>query len=280
MAENPKKLNSLLVVVGLALVATITFAISRRNATPAADAAPLVSAPVPDSVMADFTSIPAAVWEKAGTAGATVPIYVGTADTNRGKPVFLYIGSLYCPYCAAARWSVIAALSRFGTFSGLTYSASSSQDVYPSTPTFSFYGGRYTSQYVDFQSVELQGAEPVGGRYPTLETPTPLQEALIRKYDGPPYIDQQSAGGIPFMLIGGRYMWSGSPYNPAVLAGQTHAGIAAMLPGGSGPAAQAILANANEITAAICAVDGNQPAEVCSGATITQAVKALPSKVP
>ncbi len=280
MAQNPKKLNSLLVVVALALVATIVFAVNRRHATPPAAAAALISTPVPDSVMTAFTSITPATWERAGTTGATVPIFVGTADTTAGKPVILYIGSLYCPYCAAARWSVIAALSRFGQFSGLTYSASSSVDVFPSTPTFSFYGGHYTSQYIDFHSVELQGAEPVAGRYPTLETPTQAQEALIEKYDGPPYLDKASAGGIPFMLVGGRYMWSGSPYNPGLLAGQTHAGIAASLPTGSGPAAQAILANASEITAAICAVDGNQPKDVCTGAPIPQAVKALPTKVP
>ncbi len=280
MAQNPKKLNSLLVVVALALVATVVFAVNRRHATPPAAAAALLSTPVPDSVMADFTSIAPATWERVGTMGATVPIFVGTADTTAGKPVVLYIGALYCPYCAAARWSVIAALSRFGSFSGLSYSASSSQDVYPSTPTFSFYGGRYTSQYIDFHSVELQGAEPIGGRYPTLETPTQAQEALIEKYDGPPYLDKAAAGGIPFMLIGGRYMWSGSPFNPGLLAGQTHGEIAATLPAGSASAAQAILANANEIVAAICAVDGQQPAAVCSGAPIPQTVKALPTKVP
>ncbi|MGH7668461.1 MAG: DUF929 family protein [Gemmatimonadaceae bacterium] len=280
MAQNPKKLNSLLVVVALALVATIVFAVNRRHATPPAAAAALLPTPVPDSVMAAFTSIAPAAWERAGTMGATVPIFVGTADATAGKPVILYIGSLYCPYCAAARWSVIAALSRFGQFSGLTYSASSSQDVYPSTPTFSFYGGHYTSSFIDFQSVELQGAEPIGGRYPTLETPTPDQERLLRTYDGPPYMDKASAGGIPFMLVGGRYMWSGSPFNPGLLAGQTHAELAAALPTASGSAAQAILANANEITAAICAVDGHQPAAVCSGAPIPQAVKALPTKAP
>jgi hypothetical protein len=103
---------------------------------------------------------------------------------------------------------------------------------------------------------------------------------LIRKYDGPPYLDQASAGGIPFILIGGRYMWSGSPFSPAVLANRTQADIAATLPAGSGDAAQAILANANEITAAICAVDGQKPASVCSSAAVRQAIKALPAKVP
>jgi Domain of unknown function (DUF929) len=280
VADNPKRLNSLLVVVAVALVAVVAFGLTRRhNAVPAATPS-LVDTPVPDSVMAAFAAITPAIWEQAGTANAAPPIFVGDADTAAARPQFLYIGSLYCPYCAAARWSVIAALSRFGRFTGLSYSASAAEDVYPSTPTFSFMGSTYTSPFVEFHSVELQGAEPVGGRYPTLQTPTPEQEALLRKYDGPPYLDAQSAGGIPFMLVGGRYMWSGSPYNPAVLAGLSQATVAASLPAGTSAAAHAILVNANEITAAICAVDGNKPADVCTAPTIVQAVKALPTKAP
>jgi hypothetical protein len=280
-AQRPKSMNWLLVVVAIAIVATISFAMERQNAPrPAAAAANGIPVPVAQSVMDDLTTIPAPVWEQAGTANAAPPVFVGLADTTAGKPQVLYIGSLFCPYCAAARWSVIAALSRFGTFSGLSYSASSSSDVFPSTPTFSFHGGRYTSQYIDFESVELQGAELVGRQYPTLETPTDEQERLIRKYDGPPYLSANAAGGIPFMLVGGRYMWSGSPYNPGVLAGFTQATIAATLPTGTGNAAQAILANANEITATICAVDGQQPVSVCSSPAVQAAMKALPKKAP
>jgi thiol-disulfide isomerase/thioredoxin len=276
------KKNSILVIVALALVATIVFAVNHRRAGADGAGASTPSGPVPAKVMADFSSITPAVWQSAGTDGATAPVYVGkeNADKGGGKASFLYIGALYCPYCAAARWSVIAALSRFGTFQGLTYSASSSQDVYASTPTFSFYHSTYTSNYVDFSAVELQGAEPVGGRYPDLEKPTMAQEALIEKYDAPPYLDKASAGGIPFMLIGGQYMWSGSPYNPGLLAGRTHETIAASLPAGTDATAQAILSNANEITAAICAVDGNKPDKVCTSPEIVAAVKKLPTKVP
>jgi hypothetical protein len=31
----------------------------------------------------------------------------------------LYIGAEYCPYCAAERWPLVMALSKFGTFSNL-----------------------------------------------------------------------------------------------------------------------------------------------------------------
>ena len=42
-----------------------------------------------------------------------------TARTGKKKPELLYIGAEYCPYCAASRWPLIIALSRFGTFKGL-----------------------------------------------------------------------------------------------------------------------------------------------------------------
>ena len=37
-----------------------------------------------------------------------------TALTSNGKPEMLYIGAEFCPYCAASRWSMALALSRFG----------------------------------------------------------------------------------------------------------------------------------------------------------------------
>ena len=59
-----------------------------------------------------------------------------------GKPELLYMGGEYCPFCAAERWAIAAAVSRFGTLSGLHFIHSSPTDVYPSTPTLSFYKSR------------------------------------------------------------------------------------------------------------------------------------------
>ena len=83
-----------------------------------------------------------------------------------GKPLVFYMGAEYCPYCAAERWSMIIALSRFGTFSNLGQTFSSSTDVDPNTPTFSFHGATYTSKYLTFQAKELQSNEQTGnGQY-------------------------------------------------------------------------------------------------------------------
>jgi len=275
-----------LVVVALAPAVTVPFALHGRaaaqeQAVPANAPSQAHPTPVPPEIMKDFEGIPAATWGRAGTGGAARPTFVGDSLVAGGKPVVLYIGAGYCPYCAAARWSMIAALSRFGRFSGLTLATSSSADVFPSTPTFSFHGSRYTSPYLQLQTVELASSRIMAnGHDQPLEKLTPEQEALIRKYDEPPYVEKAGAGGIPFLLVGGRYMWSGAPFTPQLLANKTQAEIAATLPTGSGTPAQAILVNANELAAAICAVDGNRPADVCSEPVVRKALEALPNKVP
>jgi hypothetical protein len=45
-----------------------------------------------------------------------------------GKPLVVYVGGEYCPFCAAERWSIVYALSQFGTFRGLSQIKSSSSD--------------------------------------------------------------------------------------------------------------------------------------------------------
>lgn len=276
-------MNWVLVVVALALTATVALALTRRNAArqDPVSSPSVESTPVSDSVMEELSNVPAETWSRVGTAGAARPTFVGDSDMVGTKPVVLYIGAEYCPYCAAARWSIITSLARFGTFSGLSLGASSSLDVFPSTPTFSFYGSHYTSPYIEVQTVELASSVLLPNRrYQRLETPTAEQEALIRKYDAPPYVAKAETGGIPFLLVGGRYMWSGSPFSPELLAGQTQAAIAATLSKGTDTAARAILANGNQITATICAMDGGQPTEVCSDPAIRQAIEALPRKRP
>ena len=273
------------VVVAAVIITILAGVVHRRSAeraqamAAAAAADTVAPQPVPPETMRDLENIPDSAWQRAGTEGATVPVFVGDSGAVGSKPVVLYIGAGYCPYCAAARWSMVAALSRFGKFSGLTLGNSATEDVFPATPTFSFYKSSYASDYVAFQSVELEGDVPEpGGRYNPLETPTPEQEALLDKYDAPPYVKE--AGGIPFILLGGRYMWSGSPFSPGVLADKSQAAIAATLSQGTGDAAKAILSNANQLTAAICAVDGGKPAPVCATSTIQSAIKALPTKTP
>ena len=49
------------------------------------------------------------------------PWSYGSPLSSGGKPEVLYVGTEFCPYCAAESWSLIVALSRFGQFSGLQH---------------------------------------------------------------------------------------------------------------------------------------------------------------
>ena len=229
------------------------------------------------SVVSDVTSVPASTLDKVKDGGGQVTtkpaaISGGTPLMANGKPEMLYMGAEYCPYCAAERWSMIVALSRFGTFSGLTTTHSASvngngqNEPYPNTPTWTFHGSTYTSKYLTFTPVEMETNIPdkTSGGYTNLETPTKDQQALLNKYDVPPYVPAGSNGAIPFIDFGNKYLIAGASYNPQVLSGLTWAQIAADLKNPDSKVAKAIGGTANYMTAAICKMTNNQPASACT----------------
>lgn len=175
-----------------------------------------------------------------------------------GRPEVLYIGAEWCPFCAAERWSLVVALSRFGTFNNLGQTMSSGSDAFPNTPTFSFHNATYQSSVIDFVPVETQDRD----RKP-LQSPTAPQEQLMRTYD--------PDGSIPFVLIGGRLFENGSGFQPDVLSGKSAQQIASDLSNPSAPSTQAIAGNANVITAAICQTASGQPAAVCQSQAVQKA---------
>lgn len=215
----------------------------------------------------DGVSVPIAVVNKIETlaldsvattssSGSTVPTVVnGNKWTANGLPVVFYNGAEYCPYCAAERWPLIIALSRFGTFSGLEYMTSSTTDVFPRTPTFSFLHATYSSKYITFLSVENFNNYLVGSTYLPLQSPTPAERAVLAQFD--------PGNGIPFVDVGNRYIWSGASYLPGTLSGNTWSSIIASLSSGNNQIASSIYSNADAITTAICKIDGNKPYSVC-----------------
>jgi thiol-disulfide isomerase/thioredoxin len=224
------------------------------------------------------TSVPAATLDQVGGGTVTAPptTISGAALTSGGKPEMLYIGAEYCPYCAAERWGMIVALSRFGTFKGLATIRSAAAngagtaEPFPSTPTFTFANASYTSKYLTFTSVEefTNIPDKSTGGYTTLQTPTAEQQALIQKYDA------ANQGAIPFIDYGNKFMSVGASYNPGVLSGLSWSQIADDLSTPSSAVAQGVLGTANYATAAICGLTGDQPATAC-----TPAVKALQAKI-
>jgi hypothetical protein len=185
----------------------------------------------------------------------------------------VYVGAEYCPYCAAERWAMAVALSRFGTFTGLGETASSPSDVYPNTATLTFHGASYASTYLSFTAREIQSNQVVNGAYAPLDTLSAVDQALFTKYNAPPYTD--SAGSIPFIDIGGRYLISGSSYSPQVLQGKTQTQIAAALADPNSAIAKAVDGTANLITAAICQITNGQPGAVCQSPGVVTATAAL-----
>jgi Domain of unknown function (DUF929) len=231
-----------------------------------------------DQLTTQVTSVPAAVLGQVGGGQATSTPSPITGDplTSDGKPEMLYIGAEYCPYCAAERWPMIVALSRFGTFTGLATIHSAARngagtaEPYPNTATWTFANASYTSSYLEFTSVEefTNIPDPSTGGYTTLQTPTAEQQALLEKYDA------ANNGAIPFIDFGNRYMSVGASYDPGVLQGLTWSQIAADLHDPTTAVAKAALGAANYITAAICKLTGNKPATAC-----TTAVQALQSRI-
>jgi thiol-disulfide isomerase/thioredoxin len=229
------------------------------------------------SVVNQVTSVPASVLNKVGSGSGQVtsmPITLkgGTLLTSGGKPEMLYMGAEYCPYCAAERWAMIVALSRFGTFTGLQTIHSAAKDgagnaePNPNTPTWTFVHATYTSNYLTFVPVEMYTNIPdtQTGNYTTLETPTAAEQALINKWDAPPYVPQDYNGSIPFVDFGNKYMISGASYDGSVLDGHTWAQDAAALTDPSSSIAKGVDGTANYITAAICKLTNNQPTSACT----------------
>jgi Domain of unknown function (DUF929) len=276
------------IVAVLAIV--LVFVVIKVNSKPASAAAgpngPTGAALA--SVVSGVTSVPASTLDTVGDGNGAFTGKIqaikpaGAPLTANGKPEMLYMGGEYCPYCAAARWSMIVALSRFGTFSGLQtiHSAAANgagqAEPDPNTPTWTFANAKYTSQYLTFSPVELQTNIPDAstGTYTNLQTPTKAQQALLTKYDAAPYVESSQAGAIPFIDFGNKYVSIGTPYDPGVLAKLSWATIAADLHNPNSAVAQAVDGTANHITAAICKMTGNQPASAC-----TATVKSLESSL-
>jgi hypothetical protein len=288
--RSDQRRNGLLIAGGAVIVViavVVAFVVVKANksssSTPSAGAS-VSGAPTGPSLAAvinNVTHVPTSATDAVGSGGSAItkPQSISPAGpllTSGGKPDMLYIGAEYCPYCAAERWSMIVALSRFGTFSDLATMTSSSSDVYPSTRTWTFANTTFTSNYVSFSPVEEYTNIPTsGGGYTALDTPSAAQNELFKKYDAPPYVPSTSQSlSYPFVDFGNKYVIIGSSYTPQVLANLSWSQIAADLTNSASPVAQGINGTANYMTAALCSLTNNLPATAC-----TSTVKGLESSI-
>jgi thiol-disulfide isomerase/thioredoxin len=262
--------GSVLLVI-VVVVAFIVFKATRNSGSPAAagssaSASSVTGTALPAAVLRDVATVPASTLNAVGAgsvpAVTSKPVTTinGAPLTAQGKPEMLYIGAEFCPYCAAMRWSMAVALSRFGAFSALRGIHSSPTDADPNTATLTFYKSSYSSPHLVFTPVENETVDKG-----PLQTPTPAQQQLWNRYD---------ANSYPFIDVGGKYMIT-IIYNPAALAGKTWSQIASALHDPSSPIAQGADGAANYLLAAICKTTGNTPASACG----LPVIKTLESKV-
>ena len=251
-------------VTAVLVLAIVLIVVSlNRSPVPAGSASAATSAATASKV----ATVPPATFNLVGTGSATgLKAISGQPELmTLGKPEVLYMGGEFCPYCAAERWAIAAAVSRFGTLTGLHFIHSSATDSYPNTPTLSFYNSRYASKYLEFVPVEWYGekADPsTPFQHVYLQHPNAQQAALFAKY---------ANGSIPFVDIGNRYVVPLTQYAPPALAGLSWAQVAADMHNPSSSVGKDIDGAANMITAAICKLTGGQPHNVCSSAGVTAA---------
>ncbi len=221
------------------------------------------------SVNRAITHIPADVFDTVGTGDLPNPLKAMTTEQPLGgadgKAALLYIGAEYCSYCAPQRWSLIAALSRFGEFGELQPTLSARGESYPEFPTYTFYRVQYNSPYLNLVALETgdRAKRP-------LQRISADQQSLLTLYD--------HVGTIPFVDIGNKYYAVGTGYDMNMLRDKSWRDVADGLADPTNPLTRAIVGNANYLTAAICQLTQNQPDSVCGSSAVASVVDKLPAR--
>ncbi len=224
---------------------------------------------VPQSIVSQL-NIPSSVSNRIveGSASTGLPnapiIYNINASPlkNGTKPEILYIGAEFCPYCAVSRWGMIIALLRFGSFSNLHYMASNSTDVYPNTPTFTFYNSTYQSDYISFVSVETATRS-----YQNLQKLTDSQNNIFAAYN--------PGGGIPFIDFANLSVEAGALVTPGVIQGYSWNETISNLTNTNSSVSQALVGAADIYTTEICRITNMTPESVCSQPYVVKMLKIL-----
>jgi hypothetical protein len=256
------------VLAVIVVIGGIVFAgLHTKKGTGSSDVLPASSA-VSQAVATTATSSLSAQPDLSKVTGPPSALTTPVLKASNGLPQVLYVGAEWCPNCGATRWPLAVALSRFGTFTGLSTTYSSSTDSDPHTPTLSFRNASYKSSYIDFD-----GKEQVDGDNKPLQSLTTAENALFEQYGGA----TPGSPGYPFIDFGGKWRQNGTAFDPAVLAGLTPDAVAAQMGNTSSKQGAAIQASAAVFTAEICDMTGGKPANVCTATSTVTATAALAS---
>ncbi|MCI4322963.1 MAG: DUF929 domain-containing protein [Thermoplasmata archaeon] len=181
-----------------------------------------------------------------------------------GNSVFLFYGSIACPYCSASSWAVLAALMQMGQVSSstLTFGSSNPGDVYPNTPEVYVYSIALSSKYISLDARE--GTDPTSITTPAVSC---VEQAYATQYD--------TGGSIPFLVINGQYFHVGTLVNPQSLAGLSPQTVYDQVTSQSGAAWTAIAPSAYLLEAIMVKVNDNQPASVASNPNVSPLLQQL-----
>jgi thiol-disulfide isomerase/thioredoxin len=230
------------------------------------------------TIFNEVTQVPASVFDTIKVNSPTISVVPSTVFgvlkhqpklTKNGLPFAFYYGAEYCPYCAATRWGIIIALSRFGQFTNNTlYNMfSSATDYAPNTPSFTFYNTSYTSKYLAFTGYEVEDRN----QQPLMSLPPDINH-LVHLYN--------TGLSFPFMDIANTTFIRSSAFDPLDLAGYSTQGqIASQLTNTSSAVTQAIITTANYVSAGICASAKSPPASVCTSPGVKAAATVLGLKL-
>lgn len=229
-------------------------------------------------VLHEVTHVPASVFDDVGVSSWIVPIVrpslhrganVLTVRAKDGArlPLVVYVGTEYCAFCAAERWPLVLALSRFGTFSSLYDMQSSPTDFAPNTPTFTFYRAKYSSTYVAFHAYEVDSDVLTTKGYVALMHLPRHVRRLLHPLD--------PTMTYPIVDFANLVVVHQANLSPITFAGLGRDQIASGLTDPANPVTRSVVAASNYLTAAICLADGARPTSVCTSRAVRVATRAL-----
>jgi hypothetical protein len=243
--------------------------------------------PASSALVRELSTVPTSVFDTVGVGipsqfAGDAPIVVSgqpELTLNGRTPSMMYLGAEYCPFCAAERWSMAVALSRFGTWSGLDTTASGLMDG--DFSTLSFRDAKLTSRYINFVPIETctnvvdPSATGCNG-YKPLRRPSQSEQAVLNKYAGPAFVPANTQGiDFPYIDVDNKVLYSGATYEPTVLTGLSQAQIASELTDPTNMVTQSIIGASNYIAASICASTRGAPGDVCESSGVQKAEAAL-----
>jgi hypothetical protein len=261
------------VVILIGVVVLLVYAFS----TPSNPTEVVRRSPTSPAILTEVGQISGSVFDNVGVTAPTTPLTApsvvnGPALVEAGKPEVLYVGAEFCSFCAAERWALVVALSRFGRFTALANMQSAPQSAFPSIQSFSFVGSTYASRYLTFTGTELySNAVDSQGAFTRIATLTSEQAALLDRYGN-------GAGGptsYPFVDINNLLVAGSAGFSPGVLTGLSQGTIAGNLDQPGTASTQAIIASANYLTAGMCRATHGLPAPVCTSRGVSAAAQAL-----